>query len=245
VVNKTNQPILTVITPPTGIFPSQVKVKIPMAGVTDAYGVMISLGVVDQSLALAKRVLLVSGSFDSATFFHHSSVDVALKFGINGRWHRKPFKNVQAGQGVALNENFSFALALDHPPNGGPILFSSHGKIIQGAGRVMEQLEPDRTLRVGDVSTGRVYNFDPDIINNTGNIEADVTSRMSGTLNVRNDPLGVADFSQTASQLGVSKQPFQLKGRALDEDQTLAEIFFKSPTQTDYLIDGTIEGKAQ
>jgi hypothetical protein len=253
-VNSSIQPILTVITPADGSFPSQVKVKIPLGGLrggADAYGVMISFGLVDQFLDLAKRVLLVSGSFDAVTFFRRDSVDVAIKFGINGRWHRKPFQNVQRGDTRALQESFSFALALDHPPGGGgPILFSSHGKVIKGSGRVMEEAEPARTLRVGDAPGGRVYQWDFDIVSpndqsKVSQLQADVGNRLARTLRVENDPLGVADLAQQASQLGLNQTGFNLNGIALEEDQSLAEIFFKSPRETEYRIDGKISGRSQ
>lgn len=254
-VNSSVQPILTVINPADGSFPSQVKVKIPLSGIrgsADAYGVMISFGIVDQFLDLQKRVLLVSGSFDTVTFFHLDSVNLALKFGINGRWHRKAFQNVQLGETRLLQETFSFALALDHPPGGGgAILFSSHGKVIKGNGIIMQGDEPGRTLRVADQPTGRIYEWIPDIVNaqnddkKVSQLQADIGNHLASTFRVENDPLGVADFSQRAAQLGVDQKVFALEGFTLEEDQKLAEIFFKSPKETQYRISGKINGAAQ
>jgi hypothetical protein len=256
-VNNTNQPVLTVIMPADGSFPSQVKIKIPMKGVVDSYGVMISIGVIDQFLDLAKRVVLVSGSFDNATLFRQTNVDGVIKYGINGRWHIKNFQNMSGGASIALNENFSFALALDHPPNGGgAILLSSHGMITHPAGKVMEEPDAARTLRVANQPGGRVYQWDFDIIPDANGIESALTDRMKSAGHFvwswppvagdENEPLGVSDFSRRINQLQVSTtQPFQLKGFSLNEDQALAEIFFKSPQQTDYLIDGKITVKTQ
>lgn len=256
-INTSVQPILTVITPADGSFPSQVKVKLPLSSIkggADAYGLRITFGLVDQFLDLAKRILLVSGSFDGVTFFGHSDIDVALKFGINGRWHRLAFQNIRAGQSFALQKNFDFALALDHPPGGGgQIFFSSHGKVINdpGAGRVFEQAEGDRTLRKANSPAGTVYQWDFDMVNpgnddaKTTQMTVDITDRMKGTRRIENDPLGVADVDTNAQALGVNQQPFNLIGRTLEEDLALAEIFFKVPKGKDYEITGKITGRAQ
>ncbi|MEJ7714119.1 MAG: hypothetical protein WKF84_30820 [Pyrinomonadaceae bacterium] len=241
-VNNSIQPILTVIPRADGNFPRQVKVKIPLSGVkgsADAYGVMISIGLVDQFLDLAKRVLLVDGSFDTATFLHRSVDNVAIKFGINGRWHRKAFNNVTPGQTRPLQEKFSFALALDHPPKGGgQILLSSHGKVIKGSGVVMEELEPNRILRVKNQPGGRVFQYEFDIVNpqkdpgKVDELEIAIADRLKGTFRVENEPLGVADFARRATQLGVDQTVFTLSGRELVEDNALAEIFFKVRPET-------------
>ena len=253
--NTTIQPILTVIVPADGSFPSQVKVKIPLSrekGSGNAYGVMISFGLVDQFLDLAKRVLLVDGSFDLVRFFNHRGENVALKFGINGRWHRKAFDNIELRKAFLLQQPFSFALALDHPPGGGgQIMLSSHGKVIDGSGKVMEESEAARTLRDGDNSRGKVFDWDADIVNAKGDlsrvdqVEIAIFGRLAGTHRVENKPLGVADFVRRADVLTADPQSFTLEGRELVEDNDLAEIFFRVPTKVDYRIEGKIRGRAQ
>ena len=276
--NTAVQPILEVIVPPDGSFPSQVKIKIPLSGIkgsADAYGVMISFGLVDQFLDLRKRVLLVEGSFDTVTFFNHASEHVALKFWINGRWHRKTFDKVVVGKPLPLQEKFSFALAMDHPPNGGGHLrLSSHGKVRKKVGKLLEEPLTARVLRDGNNPNSRPLQWEFDMVNppqannkvTPGDVELAAADRMAGTLNLfpallgvpglvtavvlglikdANVALGVSDFVRRAAFLGEDTKAFTLEGRELFEDDKLAEIFFKSPPKTDYRISGTITGRAQ
>ena len=265
-INNSLQPVLDVIVPADGSSPNQVKVTIPLSQLkgtpTNSYGVMISFGVFDQFLALAKRIVKITGSFDTVQFFGDFG-DVDIKCGINGRWARRGFQNVKSNDTRPINFSFSFALSVDHPPNGGgPVLTSSHGKIFKKVGTFLQNT-PDagRILRVGNQSSGRAYEWGPDIVNpqndtsKTDELEITLADALKSTATIthrsgeQNLPLGIADLARKAKDLFLAPSPFDLKGAAITEDEHAAELFFKGDpdpnTFIDYKISGTINSQPQ
>ena len=141
------QPIVRPIRPPGGraVAPTHVHVTIPMTQVPDTaqnYGVIISLGWHDPSLALAKQVFKVTITFRELRVFDRKDNAAArwlFTFGANGRWFHREIDLPGNQTEVFTDASITLLLALEDT-----VFVAAHGFDQDGVGNEYELIEPAR-----------------------------------------------------------------------------------------------------
>jgi hypothetical protein len=215
----------------------QVKVKIPLSKLpagTDAYGVIISLGWLDDDNTLARSILHCTVTMGDITVNDAKTGSLTFKWGANGRWKSQDCDNVKTGDVIRLNtsnKSVDFWLMKDLPTAAGADIFiNTHGVAIDRVGTFMEKSESDRTLHMSMFDQGAVVTW-YDVVHGSdsviGGIGDSITTKLAETVRMENKPLAIFDWHYHAGTVpsGATGKNLTIIPPSMVEDPQLAELF--------------------
>jgi hypothetical protein len=217
--------------------PDQVNVKIPLSKLpagSEAYGVIISLGWLDDNNDLARKVMHCTVTMGDIVVSDAKTGSLTFKWGANGRWKRQHFDNVQTGNTLKLdaaNQTIDFWLMKDIPTAAGADIFiNMHGKAVNSVGQWMLKSDSDRTLHTTAFDQGPVVTWN-DVVHGSDSLISSmidsIAYKLSSTLNQQNQSLGIEDLHLYAGSVapGAAGNDLKIEPPSVVDDPQLAELY--------------------
>jgi hypothetical protein len=223
--------IVEAIDPPGGGRATQATIKIPLRaldGEPDSAGMVLNLGWYDPDHSQAKRLISCEVRFKHVVVEDAKTGDWSFKFGLNGWWETRSWKNVKKGDRLSIDKTFKLMLTSEDY-----LRVSAHGAAIDLVGAYFRDTsESDRTIRWPD---GRAVDWETEIVGGTKAKARDildlVLSKLYKTLERGNKALGIIDevilvgsLRRTAPNAAKDYNTKDFFGYSLKEEGKSAEL---------------------